>query len=198
MRHFTRSEEPEILRDNWERIGNEYTIKRMVNANCSFAWPQLNNVKINHSILQILKEQTQAHCSYCDRFPLFRKDDSIDHFKPKSDKRFYTLVCKWDNLYLCCNHCQDAKKVQFNDDLLRPDAEDYSFNRYFVYNYNTNTIEVNPLASPEDKRKAEITRSIFDFNHDALIKARENAAFRFVFDAAVNMETYEFRFVFEQ
>lgn len=92
MRYFTRSEEPEILKDNWERIGAEYAARRFANENYGFSWPQINNIKIHHSILPALKQQTQEHCSYCDRFPLFRRDDSIDHFKPKSDRRFYTLV----------------------------------------------------------------------------------------------------------
>lgn len=197
MRYFKRHDEPGILTNNWERIGKEYTEKRAANPGYQFSWPQINNEKVNQAILPTLKKQTQEHCSYCDRFPLFRKDDTIDHFKPKSDQRFYKLVCKWDNLYLCCNHCQDAKKVQYHDDLLRPDAEDYTFNRYFIYNYKTNKIVVNPGASDEDKIKAEATLEIFDFNHESLIKARENAVFRFAFDNDFQPDIYEFRFLFD-
>jgi uncharacterized protein (TIGR02646 family) len=197
MRQFTRSEEPEILKNNWERIGKDYHAKRTANTSYAFSWPQINREKINHAILPALKNQTQSHCSYCDKYPLYRKDDSIDHFKPKSDERFYMLVCHWENLFLCCAHCQDAKKDQYDDDLLRPDAGDYAFNKYFVYNFTDNMIEINTGLSEGDRRKAEITMKIFDFNHDALIKARENAIFRFIHDDAIDTGTYEFRFLFE-
>ncbi len=197
MRRFVRLPEPEILQSNWERIGKQYSERRDKSPSYSFTWPQINAIRINHSILPLLKLQTEDHCSYCDKYPLYRKDDTIDHFRPKTDPAFYLIVCRWDNLFLACNHCQDAKKTQYEEALLRPDDKNYMFNRYFVYNYREHTIEINPLAVKEDQIKAEVTLRIFDFNHSALKKARQFSQTRYIKDDAPILDDYEFRFMYE-
>lgn len=61
---------------------------------------------------------------------------------------------------------------QYDDNILRPDANGYSFDRYFIYNYSSHKIDVNPSASSRDQKKANITCQIFQFNHKSKIIAR--------------------------
>jgi uncharacterized protein (TIGR02646 family) len=195
MRYFARIEEPPVLKKHWLRIGNKYAEKRAADPSHSFRWPTINKIKLNEFALPLLRQQTQEHCSYCDRYFDFSADHSIDHFKPKSDERFYSYVCKWDNLYLCCNHCQRAKGSQYDEDLLRPDEKDYWFHRYFVYNSRTNQIDINPDTSEDDKRTAEKTSQILNFNNADYNRARKKAVEEF--EATADLDRYQFRFLFE-
>jgi uncharacterized protein (TIGR02646 family) len=197
MRKFTRLEEPEVLKENWEQYGKSYSENRLKNPSFVFAWPTKDGVKINHSILPILLLQTQEHCSYCDKYPLLRGDDSIDHFKPKSIPAFYPLVCKWDNLYLACKHCQDSKGAAYNENLLKPDDIYYSFTKYFNYNYTTHIVEVNTLEAPEYQLKALETIRIFDFNHKGQVKSREHSFKRYIKEANPILNDFNHRFIFE-
>lgn len=127
MRKFERLPAPAFIADNWEEIGKSYEARRQQEPNYDFTWKQINKQKINHIALKILIEQTNDHCSYCDKYPPHKGDNSIDHFKPKTNPLYYTLVCQWENLYLACKHCQDSKRSEYDDLLLRPDADDFSF-----------------------------------------------------------------------
>jgi thiol-disulfide isomerase/thioredoxin len=197
MRKFVRLEEPEVLKKNWESYGVRYTNNRLANPAFKFDWYTEDGVQVNHSILPILLLQTQEHCPYCDKFPLHRGDDSIDHFKLKSIPAFYSLVCKWDNLYLACKHCQDSKGSDYNDNLLRPDDINFNFNKFFDYNYTTHEIEINTLETPENQLKALETRRIFDFNHKGQVKTREHAFKRYITDLNPDLDDYNYRFIFE-
>jgi uncharacterized protein (TIGR02646 family) len=101
---------------------------------------------------------TQGHCAFCDCFPLDdRSKEPIEHFKPKSDPRFYADAYAWDNLYYCCDCCQSTKGERWDDRLLRPDAADYSFERYFLFDYTTGEIKANWLAGAADQARASAT-----------------------------------------
>jgi 5-methylcytosine-specific restriction endonuclease McrA len=115
MRKFVRRATPAVLEENGARWGEEYAAKRITDPGHQFRWPQVNNRRLNQILLPDLKTQTDDHCSYCDKFPLTRGDESIDHSRPKTDERFYGEVCLWNNLYLACKHCQDSKLAQFSD-----------------------------------------------------------------------------------
>ena len=198
MKKFVRVESPKILQDNWERIGDEYTAKRSADPSYRFQWPQIDNERLNRTIIPALKVQTGSHCSYCDKFPLLRGDESIDHFKPKTEVQFYREVCKWDNLYLACKHCQDSKNIQYNLLLLRPDDDNYRFLRYFTYNYNEHRIDTNPAAAEEEKLMAEETIKVFDLNHPSMKISRRHAFERYSKSENPDPEDYNFRFLFEQ
>lgn len=197
MRKFTRRAAPPLIDKYAVEIGAKYAARRATEPNYSFQWPTREKQKMNHAALPDLLAQTGNHCSYCDKFPLHQKDDTIDHFKPKTDPRFYTLVCTWTNMYLACTHCQDSKKTQYNDRLLRPDEVDYEFRRYFTYNYNSHEIEVNPGADPVDRDRAEETRRIFGFNHPGVKTARRHAYERYMGMAAPVLDDFNYRFMFE-
>jgi 5-methylcytosine-specific restriction endonuclease McrA len=133
MRRFTRLEEPASLKGKSEDIGRRYAERRLARLSYRFQWP----ADIYEEVRQTCLAQTDAHCSYCDGFPLGQGDETIDHFKPKTDERFYHLVAHWPNLYLACNDCQRSKMTEYAEDLLRPDSDGYNFSDYFVYNFNT-------------------------------------------------------------
>jgi hypothetical protein len=93
--------------------------------------------------------------------------------------------------------CIFGKMEQYSADLLRPDAEDFSFERYFFYNFTSYEIEPNLDASAEEQRRAIVTRNIFQFNHPGQTTSRRHAWERWV-----NMpeherfsEDFPFRFI---
>jgi len=173
MRRFNQEDLPQILIDNWKQIGDNYSQRRIVNPGYAFSWPQINNIKINHLILRGLQRQTQEHCSYCDNYPPKIGDETIDHFKPKTVPAFYNLVANWENLYLACKHCQEAKGTQYSEELLRPDAPDYNFSDYFIYDFDEHKLTPNPIAAPENQNRAQMTFNIFQLNHTGLSKTRK-------------------------
>ncbi len=113
--------------------------------------------------MPLLLEMTCDHCAYCDGFPMgVMTTRTIDHFQPKEtypEKSF-----SWENLYPCCNACQDAKGAEYHVDLLRPHDPDYDFARYFLFNYRTGEIEVNRLVSKQAQSRAENTLALLNLN----------------------------------
>ncbi|WP_428664693.1 hypothetical protein [Runella sp.] len=205
MRKFTRSDTPDVLLESdaktgkarWQMYGERYIQNRGNNPSFEFQWPQISGKKLNQHLLPDLIAMTDDHCSYCDGFPLKRGDDTIDHFHPKTNPAFYSEVCKWENLYISCKHCQDSKVDQFEEELLRPDDIEFHFNRYFIYDYIEHTISPNPLASVEEQYRAERTIEIFDLKHKSLCISRRHAYQRYNSDADPVLSDYNFRFMFE-
>ncbi|WP_143092601.1 HNH endonuclease [Arsenicibacter rosenii] len=205
MKAFSRLSCPPFLLDvsrkfkqeRWVLYGDKYKQNRIKNASFIFKWPTLNKITINHYILPQLRAQTDDHCSYCDGYPLRKGDESIDHFLPKSNSDFYHLVCSWENLYLACSHCQESKVEKVDLLVLRPDTVDYSFQKYFTYNYISHEIDINLKATSEDQERAKATRKLFDFNHPAMIISRRHAFERYCNAANPILEDYNFRFMFE-
>jgi hypothetical protein len=82
-------------------------------------------------------------------------------------------------------HCRQ-KGEKFNELLLRPDSDDYEFDRYFRWDFTLGTIEVNAKATEDEQRRAEVTRTLYGLNigHPVFAeslaapmgKARERAA----------------------
>jgi uncharacterized protein (TIGR02646 family) len=163
MRRFERAAEPAFLAKNWETWGLEWERRRAANPKAQFHWHQTGNEATNQKLLPLLKSQTQNHCSFCDNFPVSSPSiDTIEHFRPKS--AFPREAYHWPNLYYCCAHCQQ-KGDEFDEALLRPDAEDYSFDRFFRWDFTRGTIEVNGQASQADQRRASVTIELYRFNH---------------------------------
>jgi uncharacterized protein (TIGR02646 family) len=90
--------------------------------------------------------------------------ESIDHFRPKTREEFYELVGMWSNLFLTCTACNQAKREQWDDLLLKPDADGYAFERSFVYQTDTGELAPSPTASPEDQARARTTIEVFKPN----------------------------------
>ena len=164
MRRFQRAEEPAFLAANWEAWGLKWEQRRAENSSAQFHWHQVDGEPVNRKLLAPLKAQTQDHCSFCDNFPVSPPSiDTIEHFRPKT--LFPREAYRWVNLYFCCMYCQQ-KRADFDEALLRPDAIDYHFDRYFRWDYTLGTIEVNEQASPEDRERARVTIRLFRLNED--------------------------------
>ena len=198
MRPFERLPAPDFLARNWERWGAEYATRKAEDPAARFSWSKPGHREMNHQIMPDLKTQTDKHCSYCDFYPSRRGDDTIDHFKPKGDERFYRLAYQWENLYACCWHCQKAKAEQFDEALLRPDDSGYSFGRYFVFNAATGEIQPKPDAPEADKHRADLTIRLLDINHEGQRVARKRMwELHEAQGDRASLDDYAFRFLFE-
>ncbi|MDR6562824.1 MULTISPECIES: HNH endonuclease [unclassified Arcicella] len=201
MKNFIRKECPIILIEpfsktnqtpRWVVYGERYAKQQ---NRSYYNYPTINNQKLNNIILPILMEQTDNHCSYCDGFPLLSADETIDHFKPKS--KFPHEVCRWENLYIACAHCQHVKGTQYDDLLLRPDETTYNFNDYFFYDYTEHKIKILPSLPADKLRKAEITCEILSFNHKAMVESRIQSYEGFNDKPDYPRELLAYRFIFE-
>jgi uncharacterized protein (TIGR02646 family) len=86
-------------------------------------------------------------------------NETIEHLRPKS--KFPEHAYTWKNLYYCCDACQNAKREEWDEALLCADAEEYSFSRYFEFDFTTGGIKPNSLASEQDRLRAAITVKLY-------------------------------------
>ncbi len=150
MRKFRRPPEPSFWKNNFDKK----------------KYPNFKEIK------EILSEVTQSHCSYCD--VILNVSIEIDNFLPKNI--FPDIANDWNNLYLCCPICSRFKNnhlfEKYYETLLRPDDNDYSFERYFVCNFETGAIAPNQGASEIEKKQAEITINVLNLNRKQLLESR--------------------------
>ena len=179
MRKFTREPEPEFLKGRWKKWGKRYKTNRENNPAFVFQWPMFQGKRINTLLKGSLKSQTNDHCSFCDNFPLGSREDSIDHFWPKSHPEYFEFVCHWENLYYSCQNCQGFKKEQYSHLLLRPDSGNFSFDRFFIYTFRYDTIEPNPTLGVMETEMASVTIEIFGLNDEGHKMARRHARERY-------------------
>lgn len=166
MMKFTRSATPKCLK-KYKQWGLEYATKPPL----KFYWHQYQKRSVHSILIQELEKLTANHCSFCDGYPLGAQSrQTIEHFRPKS--KYPKLAYVWHNLFLCCDVCQNAKLENYNKKLLKPDAIDYQFNRYFKIKAKTGEIVINPAASSEDKQRAQITIKIYDLNSEVRKSSR--------------------------
>jgi uncharacterized protein (TIGR02646 family) len=162
MRKFKRAPAPEFLLEKWESWGKKWAQRRAANPAASFHWHSVENELVNLKLRPLLKAQVSDHCSFCDNYPISPPSyDTIEHFRPK--RLFPREAYQWENLYYCCDCCQ-RKGDDFDDALLRPDAEDYTFDRFFRWDYTRGTLELNERASAEDQHRAEVTVMLYRLN----------------------------------
>lgn len=162
MRKFERIAEPGFLVDKWELWGMEWEDRRAKNPAAQFHWHVIDGEKVNQKLLPRLKAQTQAHCSFCDAFPVAPPSiETIEHFRPKTT--FPKDAYRWTNLYFCCMHCQQ-KGEKFDEVLLCPDALDYEFDKYFRWDYTTGELKLNELSSIEDQHRATVSIRLYRLN----------------------------------
>jgi uncharacterized protein (TIGR02646 family) len=197
MRPFNRADSPDFLQKNSKKWGENYAKQKTKNPTHTFQWKTFEKQKVNHLLLPTLKTQTQHHCSYCDFFPPRVADQTIDHFQPKGNSLYYLFVYKWTNLYFSCSNCQSIKMENYDPILLRPDALDYSFERYFILNFSTFEIKPNPKAISEDQNRAELSIRLFGFNETGQLIARRHSFERYNTTPSPDLEDFAFRFIFE-
>jgi uncharacterized protein (TIGR02646 family) len=154
---------------NRERWQQQFSALRAQNATAAFQWYVVDGDSARDLILPVLKQMTAEHCSYCDAYSSYEVGETIDHFRPVSS--FHEIAYAWDNLFLACNNCQKRGDA-FDDRLLKPDAGDYAFEKYFVFNYATGDLAPAPEASADERARAERTIALFDLNHAERSKSR--------------------------
>src|SRR5467141_3972874 len=99
MRKQTRPPTPEVLVKHGERWSRRWADLREKNPSASFQWYVADGLSARDWLLPVLKEMTQDHCAFCDKFPFDDcSPEPIEHFKPKSDERFYADAYAWENL----------------------------------------------------------------------------------------------------
>jgi uncharacterized protein (TIGR02646 family) len=201
MRPFTRTDAPQLLRENAEAWGKEYAAKKTADPSYTFRWKTVKGKRVNTHILPEMKTMTDEHCAYCDSYPPGKSDNTIDHFFAKGDKRFYHLVYEWVNLYFCCAVCQSYKKEKYDPRSLRPDALGYQFATYFDYNFTLHEIKVNQRATPDDQAKAYATIELFGLNDPKHVRTRR--AFYTEYNSEIekgktpDLKDFPYRFMFE-
>lgn len=174
MRSFERGQAPPLLAKYGSSIGSEYAERKKANPAYKFGWPQREGQDLLQIARTALLKLTGEHCSYCDGHPMGAHGEAqVDHFKPKGRPEFYSLVAEWDNLYIACMACNKAKREQWDDLLLRPDAPDYDFEHFFEYRFDSGEVHPNPAASPQDQARAIKTIEILALNRPGLCQSRK-------------------------
>ncbi len=187
---------PDWLTSKYEQWGLKYEANKLANPSHKFAWRQHQGERINTLLLPLLIEMTSDHCSFCDGFPMRSfGGNSIEHFKPKSNPRYYRFAYQWDNLFLSCPVCQGKKHEDFDDALLKPDELDYDFSRYFVFDLSTGIINPSPAGNEEEKKCAKITIDIYGLNLFDRPETRRLFYARGLI-AGEDYSTYPYRFMF--
>jgi uncharacterized protein (TIGR02646 family) len=133
-------------------------------------WPQWKTRKINHILFALLCHQTADHCSFCDGYPMTDSmtSETIEHFRPKSGPHASPdLRLAWDNLFACCSGCQNAKRDQWDEALLKPDEPGYSFERYFSCEFTTGKLVPKRRLRDEARTRVERTIQLYDLNRYA-------------------------------
>lgn len=157
-------------------------VKKLVNANLTWThtikWTWAVTIEgkkfeINKAIKPILLEMTKNHCAFCDY--LLSSDffhPSIEHFEPKS--KYPEKAYQWCNLYPSCNGCTENKDDRFDNKLLRPDEDTYSFDAFFKV---TDNGEILPSDTADENStenaSAIITIEIYKLNRGALVSRRK-------------------------
>jgi uncharacterized protein (TIGR02646 family) len=187
---------PEFLRSNYKKWGKRYKAKRdNPNRSNDFIWATYQGQKVNIHLLPFLRTETNCHCSFCDGFPLDTTGETIEHFRPKS--KFPLISYLWANLFYCCKYCNESKGENPERDLLKPSDFNYSFERYFLFEYDSGRIEINPALSPKEKSKAENTILIYGLNK--FNRPFRRKQFLKLFQNTINpdIEEFPYRFIFQ-
>lgn len=199
MMKLHRPPAPDWLTAKCERWGLKYETNKQANPNHGFAWRQHQRTRINALLLPLLIEMTKDHCSFCDGYPMRSfGGNSIEHFKPKSNPKYYRLAYQWENLFLSCPVCQGKKLEDFDDALLKPDEIDYEFSHYFVFDLATGMITPNPAGTVEEMQRAKVTIDMYGLNEFDRPETRKQFYFQAMshYFSDEDFTTYPYRFMF--
>ncbi len=176
MMRWHRGPAPPLLDELGPQTAEAFTRRRALEPGHSFSWPQRANRSLGAIVRDELLALNHGHCCSCDSYPIGaagRKE--VDHFRPKT--RFPEEVCTWENLSLGCTACNGAKSDQWSRLLLRSDASDFDFARYFSVTPATGEIAPNPRATVRDRARARATIRVLDLdNADRRIARRKTIA----------------------
>ncbi len=192
MEKINRTEVPDWLKEKWQEWGRKWQSKYVATKKSKdFQWYRNKNQGYDELVHE-LSEMTQYHCSFCDAYPMVKRiSHTIEHFKPKT--KFPLLAYQWDNLFLCCGICQ-KKGDDFDEDLLKPDAENYDFDKYFDIKWDTGELIPNSDASEENQRRAEITIRLYKLNEYGKPDDRIEELKKFNDSHSPEIDSFSYRF----
>ncbi len=186
---------PLWLTQKCQKWGQQYERKLATTPATQFAWPQYQRKRLNHWLLPLLRQMTEDHCSFCDVFQMVAEiRETIEHFKPKS--QYPIEAYQWDNLFLCCDKCQSAKREFFDPALLKPDEIDYEFDRYFIFNFSSGELHPNPTSNTSDQNKASLTIEIYGLNTEGRPQARRRVFENYCQSTNPQIKDFSYRFMF--
>lgn len=163
MIRLRRPEAPAFLAEHGNAWSERWAARRAEDPAARFRWVSYEGTAVNLHVRPLLAAMTAGHCAYCDASELGAVSlETIDHFRPKD--AFPLHAYAWANLFPACDVCQNTKGNQFVDELLKPDDDEYTFERFFLYDVKTGELEPNPGARAEDQRRAAETIRIFGLN----------------------------------
>lgn len=113
MRRISRLPEPEWLRDNRQRVSDEFSSGARADLPYS-----------HESIKAVLRTETCDKCAYCESPTTAATYGEVEHIRPKSS--FPALTLEWSNLTWVCPPCNREKRDYWQEDLqlLDPTRED--------------------------------------------------------------------------
>lgn len=193
MKSQSRLDEPSLLREGVATWTASWINRQQQGK--PWRWPVKEGQPINRILVPILKTQTAHHCSFCDSFPIDSVSiETIEHFKPKS--RFPEEAFHWSNLFYCCTRCQDSKREDYSELLLKPDAADYNFSRYFFCDFTTGILQPNPQAPADDQLRALITLQLYGLNSNGRPEDRKRWIARNAIQTDEHPDDRPYRFLF--
>lgn len=196
MMKLVKTPAPDFLRSNYKKWGKKYKAKREnPNKANTFAWAIFQGQKVNKLLLPFLRIETNSHCSFCDGFPLDSTGETIEHFRSKSKFPFLSYI--WQNLFYCCKYCNEYKGENAERNLLKPDKIEYSFEKYFLFDYDSGEIVVNPALTSIDKIKAKNTIRLFGLNKYNRPFRRKQFLKIFQRTNEPDIEEFPYRFIFQ-
>lgn len=164
------------------------------NGEKPFPWKVSINgrgVDIKKVLLPLLLEVTNRHCAFCDTHPLTPDFHpiSIEHFEPKSKRP--EKAYSWENLFPACDGCTRNKGDRFDEKLLKPDDDSYSFDAHFRIS-GEGWLE---CKQKQKKSRASITIDIYKLNRGALVSERKKYIRDFPKLNPENPNDYPFRYL---
>ena len=194
MRKQTRPEPPELFVRHREKWTQQWINLRKENPSAKFPWYQADKQTAYENLLPVLKTMNQEHCAFCDGFPVDAvSNETIEHFQPKSDPRFEANAYEWANLFYCCDTCQREKRSQWDDALLRPDADDYTCQRYFRFDYFTGQMTPNPMATETEQVGATATIRLYGLDTSARRRARRRVLDMWQQNTKMHIDEFAYR-----
>jgi uncharacterized protein (TIGR02646 family) len=192
MEKIERTNAPGWLNKNWKKWGADWATRYgTTQKSSSFQWRQFKK-KGRKDLVRELAAMTRDHCSFCDAYPMgSRIPYTIEHFRPKT--KFPQEAYKWENLFLCCGLCQE-KGEEFDECLLKPDEDYYSFEKYFEIDWPTGELIPNVDASEEDQERARITIRLYRLNNNGKPEDRLEELEQFEQMNSPDIDKFPYRF----
>lgn len=183
---------PVWLVKNGKKWGQDYEQKKLADPQYTFRWRVYRKIPVNQHLVPILREMTKDHCSFCDLLPVVPY--TLEHFRPKA--KFPLLTYHWENLFICCGFCQQAKLELFPETLLKPDEIEYEYQRYFLCDPVTGMLEPNPKATAGDQQRAIDTINLYGLNDFGRPAHRRREIKKFALSSELTIDDFSFRFLF--